>query len=770
MAVNNPIARPDSDAIDFERLGAIIRKHVLWIVLILFATNLVAYLTIRYTKDLFESESELKLDVKQDATELGIKTVMEDQNLNLVSGEIEQIKSKLFFSRLADSMDLKVSYYSVGNVLKDEMYKRSPYLVSYSSVNKTHYDVPIYFDFIDQDQYQIKIGESKANGNFNQPLSLDGTSLLINKTNHYSDQDDNEYYFILNSKQKLVEYLSENIQVEPLNFNANTIRISFRDNNALKAHDIVNNVDSLYILYSNQQKNLANKQKIEWLDKELKQVEKRMEDYENYFENFTLTNKSSDLAADLQKTILSIHKVDSQRYDLNKKLLELNAILERVSSSNLALGNQSYKFLPDNLNKRLEDLSRLTKERDRLSLAYNENTFAFQQKEQELKASKDQVFDQLNHLKTDWLNTLAELSDRKATLEKDFATMPDKNTEFSKNQRFYKLFEEFYLSMMQSKAEFEIAQAGSTPDFKILSHATLPARPISPQKFLIVGIGLVAGLVLCIFFIGILYVVNNKITSAKEVERIAEVPMLGTIPASTQIQTNFHVISNPKSVISESLRTLRTNLEFFNSTKKNQVITITSTISGEGKSFLAMNLGGILALSKKKVILLDLDMRKPKAEKNNASNGTMGMSTILIRKNKWAECVEKTSLENFDFVPSGPHPPNPAELLLNGEFTGLLDELKTHYDYVVIDTPPVGLVTDGIMAMKRSDLSIYVFRANYSRQEFIDNMLRVIRLNKLTHVSSVLNAIQTGSHYYGYGYYENESGSQNRWKKLLRMK
>lgn len=770
MATNNPIARPDSDSIDFEKLGAIVRKHALWIVLILFSTNLIAYLTIRYTKDLFESESELKLDVKQDATELGIKTVIEDQNLNLVSGEIEQIKSKLFFSRLADSMDLKVSYYSVGNVLKDEMYKRSPYLVLYTTVNKLHYDVPVYFDFKGSNQYQIRIGEVVASGDFDKPIQIDGTSLLISKTNYYSDQDDNEYYFIINSKQQLVEYLSSNIQVEPLNFNANTIRISFRDNNALKAHDIVNNVDSLYILYSNLQKNLANKQKIEWLDKELKQVEQRMEDYENYFENFTLTNKSSDLSADLQKTILAIHKVDSQRYDLNKKLLELNLVLERVTSSHVALGNQSYKFLPDNLNERLEDLSRLTKERDRLSLAYNENTFAFQQKEQELKATKDQVFDQLNHLKTDWLNSLAELSNRKAKLEKEFTAMPDKNTEFSKNQRFYKLYEEFYLSMMQSKAEFEIAQAGSTPDFKILAHATLPTKPISPQKFLIVAIGVVSGLVLSVFFIGILYIANNKITSTKEIEQITEAPMLGAIPASTLTQTDFHVINNPKSVISESLRTLRTNLEFFNSNHKNQVITITSTISGEGKSFLAMNLGGILALSKKKVILLDLDMRKPKSERNKASNGSIGLSTILINKNKWSECVVKTSMENFDYVPSGPHPPNPAELLLNGEFTELLDELKKQYDYVVIDTPPVGLVTDAIMAMKRSDLSIYVFRANYSRQEFIDNMLRVIRLNKLTHVSSVLNAVPAGSRYYGYGYYENETGPQSRWKKLLRMK
>jgi capsular exopolysaccharide synthesis family protein len=422
--------------------------------------------------------------------------------------------------------------------------------------------------------------------------------------------------------------------------------------------------------------------------------------------------------------------------------------------------------LPDYINKRIEELNKITQDRDRLSLAYNENTFAFKQKEQELSALKDQLFTQLTKIKKDWLSTQAELSKQKESLEREFAGMPDKNTQFSKNQRYYKLYEEFYLSMMQSKAEFEIAQAGSTPDFKILSPATLPLIPISPKKFMILGIGLVAGIVLNFFFIGFLYLLNNKITSIKEVERGTQVPMLGAIPASRNtVDTMFHVIDNPKSMVSEAIRSLRTNLEFFNSTNRSKVITISSTTSGEGKSFLAMNLGGVLAMSNKKVVLIDLDMRKPKGDKYPMGDSTRGMSTVLIKKNSWKECLVKTSLDNLDFLPSGPHPPNPSELLLNGEFTDLLEELRKEYDFVVIDTPPVGLVTDGIMAMKRSDLSIYVFRANYSRHDFMDNLNRVVTINKLTHISSVVNALPINGSTYGYGYYEDRPKS--RWKKLL---
>jgi tyrosine-protein kinase Etk/Wzc len=770
------IKSPNStDSIDFEKLTAVFRKYLIWFILIFLATNLAAYLTIRYTKDLFESESELKLDIKSDATELGIKTMIEDQNVNIVSGEIEQIKSKIFFSKLIDSLDISVSYYSVGQVLKDEMYRRSTYLIKTTRINPAHYDLPIYVDFDGDNKFNIQLGNNSASsiqGSFDSPLEFEGTSLSIVKTKYFAENDGNTYYFVLNSLTSLTDYLSKNIQVDPLNFNANTIRISFRDHNALKAHVIVNKIDSVYIVYSNLQKNLANKQKIDWLNNELAQVEKRMEGFEDYFENFTLKNKSSDLNLDLKRTIAAINKVDSQRYELNKKLIELNSLLETITSGKVPTANQPYKFLPDYINNRIEELYKITQERDKLSLAYNENTFAFKQKEQELKSLKDQVFSQLTEIKKEWLNTLAELGRRKDILEREFAEMPDKNTQFSKNQRYYKLYEEFYLAMMQSKAEFEIAQAGSTPDFKILSSATLPEDPISPKRYLILGIGLVAGIVLNVFLIGILYLINNKITSSKEVERGTQIPLLGVIPNSRhKTETIFHVIDNPKSVVSEAIRTLRTNLEFFNSGNKSKVITISSTVSGEGKSFIAMNLGGVLALSRKKVVLLDLDMRKPKNEKYPAGNdSSKGMSTLLIKKNIWTDCVVKTSLENFDFIPSGPHPPNPSELLLNGEFTDLLEELKLVYDYIVIDTPPVGLVTDGIMAMKRSDLSIYVFRANYSKKDFMDNLQRTITINKLNHVATILNDMPVNSNYYGYGYYEDRTQQQGSWKKLLRIK
>jgi capsular exopolysaccharide synthesis family protein len=247
------------------------------------------------------------------------------------------------------------------------------------------------------------------------------------------------------------------------------------------------------------------------------------------------------------------------------------------------------------------------------------------------------------------------------------------------------------------------------------------------------------------------------------------VPLLAVIPESRHTtRTPFHVLDNPKSIVSEAIRTLRTNLDFFSVTSNTKTISISSTIGGEGKSFLALNLGGVIAMSRKKVVLIDLDMRKPKANiPFTIPDPQKGMSTALIRKYNVEDCIVPTGLENFDYVPAGPHPPNPSELLMNGDFTAVINRLKELYEFVIIDTPPVGLVTDGIMAMKKTDVSIYVLRANYSKKEFLQNIERIQKLHKIKNISVVFNAVPSNNKMYGYGYYEDQTPIKKTWKNIF---
>ena len=770
----NPVP---SDGIDFNKLRVIIWNNMLWIALIFIVVNAVAYLVVRYTKDLYESVSEIKLEVKNDASELGINTFSVDnaQNADLISGEIEILRSRLFLNKILDSMTLDVSYFSKGEVLNHELFENTPYQVTYYADQAVLYNTPIFLEKLDADNFVLRWGDpvNEVKGRFNKKVKLKNSEIILREKTDVAD-DDIDFFFVINSREVLLNYLASNLSVDPLNFSAKTIRISFRDNNPNKAQAIVQTIDDVYLNYSYEQKNLANTQKIDWLNNELLQIERKMEGFEDYFKKFTLQNKTNNLDEDLRKTISTINRIDSQRYEFSRRVDELDKLIDGLKTNEFVLTPSVRQVLPEYLFRALDETQELLVEQEKIRLSHTETTFAFRDREQQINSRLKKLNSQLTELRLDWLKKLQELNQRKKTLEYEFVNMPDKSTQFAKNQRFYKLYEEFYLSMMQSKAGFEIAQAGSILDFKVLTPATFSLRPISPNRLMIAGIGLMVSFVINIFFIGFLYIMNDKITNLQELEKFSGVPVVGVIPSSRHTsKDSFHVLTHPKSMVSEAIRTIRTNLDFFRSGKFSKLIAISSTISGEGKSFVAMNLGGAMALSHKKVLLIDLDMRKVKINQpTNVADYSKGMSTILIGKDQWRDCVLKTELETFDYIPSGPNPPNPSELLLHDIFPAMLEELRKNYDYIILDTPPVGLVTDGIQAMRYADISIYIFRANYSKREFLLNLQRITTINKITNVTSLLNAMPSAgekAYGYGYGYYDEGNERVGKIKSFFKV-
>jgi len=762
-----------AETLDFNKLLTILRTYWIWIVLIFIVVNSAAYLFIRYTKNVYRSDSEIKLDVKRDATGFGIKNIVEDPDVNIISGEIELIQSKLFLNRVLDKSSFQISFVSVGRVLNDEMYNNRPVNITLYADKHSFYNTKIEFSDAGDNHYKLNIPARNisADGIYGEKVVVGDLTMKLDKNESFIRGDEVGYYFIINSRDVLLDYLRNNLIAEPQNYDANTIRVSFKDYNPFKAQAVLNKIDSIYLQYSYEQKNLANKQKIDWLSNELNQIENRMEDYEDYFENFTLKNKTNDLDADLGRTILAMSRLDSQRYELTRRIRETEQLAIGIGQGNFIAPVWLRTMLPGTINNNLDKLADLEFEQERLKLSHHEVTLTFRQKQKAVESLRKTTIAQLSDLRTDWNRRLEELTTRKRSLEKEFAAFPDKNTEFTKNQRFYKLYEEFYLSLMQSKSQFEIAQAGTTPDFKILSPASLALRPISPNSVMIAGIGLVLSFVVNFLFIAVLYLLNNKITNLGELEKVKSAPVLGAIPVSRSVAGNgLHVLNYPRSMVSEAIRSLRTNLDFFNIKSKEKVIAISSTVSGEGKSFVAMNLGAVLGMSNKRVILIDLDMRKSKMDLLGQSvDPSKGISTILIRKHAWEDCVVSTALENLDFIPAGPHPPNPSELMLNNEFDELINSLRASYDFIILDTPPVGLVTDGIMAMRHADISIYVFRANYSKKDFLTNLRRIISLNKFSNITTVLNAVPGSGKTYGYGYYDDTELPKDKLRSLLQV-
>ncbi len=774
--LNASSGEPIAEMIDFGKLRDRIIRLIPLVLFLLIGCLAVAYISVRYTRPLFQSSSVLQIDIKSDAKVLGFKSF--DEDINVLAREIEIIKSRLFLNKVAEAINWEVSYFQYGDILFEERYPYIPFKVNVIQTTPDYTDRSIDLVILNNSEFNIELntpaGVFSKQYQFHDTVQIDMLKVVITPTMNYLDETDNRYFFKINSIPGLVNYLYANLTVEPLDFKAQTITVSFTDYNRDKASHILTAIDTLYIYYSQLEQNKANRQRIDFLNLQLRQTEEKLSDLEGYFENFTINNKTTNMDANLSRTILIMEQLDSQRFATQKRIELCNNLLDKiVKDSQFDLSPAEVMAFSPDLTAEMQRLNTLTEEKQILLSSYRDNTFAFQKKNDEIEFLKKRIFGYLETTRESLYTLLDQLKKRKANLEHEFVSLPGKRTEYTKTERYYTLYEEFYLSLIKNKAEFELAQAGTVTDFRILSSASSSAL-ISPNKILYYSIGVVAWLFISFLIISLGYLFDNKITSQQELERISAAFVLGSIPfyANKALKSSRLVINNNlKSEISEAFRTIRTNLEFLNGHSNKTIIAITSTISGEGKTFIAINLGGIISLRGQKVLLLDLDMRKPRfQEVFPEAHTSKGLSTILINKHTIEECIQETLVQNLHYIAAGPIPPNPSELILGGSFDKLIEKVCESYDTIIIDTPPVGLVTDGIQALKIATLPIYVFRAGHSKKIYLQNVNRLVKVNKIKNLALILNSVKkTSADSYGYGknYYEVEKPSN--WKKIREL-
>ena len=762
------------EGIDMSKVIHTLRRGIPWIILILLFTNTLAYFYIRYTRPVYESNSILRLNIKSEANILGFSSFGQGQNVNGLAGEIELLRSNLFFNRVVDALDMDISYYAYGRVLFQERYGNSPFKVEYQLKDASLLDKPIDIELINQDQFVLSYdlgGERFSRAyTFGEEIVHPSYELVVKLTHNFSsDLVGTSYYFTINSDQALVSYLSSNIIAEPLNFNAKTIKVGFQGYDRQKIRDLVTVIDSVYLQYSKEKKNQATEQKLIFLEDQLSAIEERLSTYESYFENFTIDNKITSLKSEIGEAIVQMEELEKAKFQALNTLEAINSLSEKVENEELIFTEpSSFVNYPGDISGMIKQLNALLNDRELTLSSYKENTFAMQLKEQKIQILKQDMLNLIVSYKVKLRDQIEGLEEKKDELEQEFVRLPSKDTQYGKNQRYYDLYVNTFFSLIQKKNELEIARAGTVTDFVVLMPATLPAVPVAPEKLTVLGVGIVSGIILSLAFLVLGYVLNNKVSSQSELEKIVDVPVLGSIPRTnpTNGSQGLVVSQSPKSYVSESFRSIRTNMHFMGLKDKSKVISVTSTVSSEGKTFVVSNLAYIIALSGKKVILIDVDLRQPKVHHNfDLDNTEKGLSTHLIGQYTLEECINNTSIAGLDVVTAGPVPPNPSELIASPTFTEMLNQLKTEYDVIMLDTPPVGLVTDGVLVMEKADIPIYVFRADYSRRNFVSTLHKLHKTRKFPNLSVILNDkdASSGRDYsyakYGDGYYtvENET-------------
>ncbi|OJJ20929.1 hypothetical protein BKI52_10135 [marine bacterium AO1-C] len=785
-------------SIDLEKIWEILKKSILWMLLLPLLTLSVAHIWLRYTKPIYESSSNLKLAIKDEGVQmLGIKQLITNNNSNgNLIGEIEFIRSQIIFNAVINTMDLWVSYYEQGNILEAEYYTNAPFkVVDYKIKAPVYYDKKFNIRIKNQNEFELsfQVGTNlkKQIYKFDQTINHSGLSFKVIKTPFYKKRFHNiPFYFKLNSRQTLIDYLNKNLQVGILNRSARIIGVNFRDYNPLKASNIVHVIDTIYLQKTLENKKRANIQQKEYLNRRLNEIEDSMRNYEGKIQAFKLKLKTNDVNEKLEKSVQEIEELLKQKLALSDELAgikELENLMEQDKELVLYLPETSAGL--QGLTQIMNQINKLQEEKKLLDLKVNNSSMVFKDVNKKLDIQKEKATRIITKARKSIYKKIVDIQSRIRELENAFGALPAQEAEYKRIERLYGIYEGYYLQMLNRKAEIGISEAGIVPEFVVLKEANVPVTPISPRKFLIYAIAGGFGIFLSFALVVIRYLLHNKVTNLRELERATKVPILGTVPRYRHRKlkyTKLLVHHNPKSSLNESLRSIRTNLAFLlpqaqasSKDSRSNIISVTSTISGEGKTFIATNLGGIIAMSDRKVILLDCDMRKPKVHIAFDEDNNVGVSNILIKQNSLQECIKSTEIKQFDFIAAGPTPPNPSELLLREDFDQLIEDLKSIYDVILIDTPPVGLVTDGVLIMQKVDVPLYVVKAHYSRKIFGKGIDKLVESHNFRNLSIVLNSVKhaTGyggykygygyGNYYGGGYYEDKQTNNGLLAKLF---
>ncbi len=792
-----------NDELDLKLFFYIAKRNILFPVIFIILSLAGAWLYLRYTPPIYQTSAILQLGSQNEVSRILPTANIYDDDM---AKQIELMRSSVFLQRALSKLPIQITYFSKGRVLNSELYRNAPFSVNVEVKNTSIYGVPIYVDFISRDNIVLSFGlkgedikrDVHINGFTSLPemdiqIEIQNFNIIKEQQNVFSR---NSYFFILNNPDNLVPAYSRDIKINVLNAAAKTIQIGYQGTNAQKASDIVNVIAEEFSIYDLEKKAESANNILAFIDQQLEMLFEKLSDSEIKLEQFKKEHGIDEVTltplptlqgrmADLESQVVDLQMEYSIFTEIERSLdVEDDIDIFRLIA---ILAGSEFSGV---VSRMLQTLQDLLIEREQLLYEVTPESNQINSLNHQISIQKRMLIESISTLKNNLDNRMSEINEKVKSYE-DFLMQQGGRyslIEYSMLQRVHSINERFYNQLVEKKAEYSISKAGYVSQSILLEKSRVPGQPILPKPKGIYVSSLIAALFFGIGIFLLKYLFYNEIPSLHDILKYTSVPVIGVIPRyKSEIPPNqLLVLKKPKSLISEALRAIRTNLQFINNDEGPKLVAVTSTISGEGKTFFAMNLAGILAFSNKKVIVIDLDMRKPKIHLGFNVENIKGVSTILSNIDTIDDCIQSSKVKNLEFITAGPVPPNPSELILTPRMDEMINYLKEKYDYVIVDNPPVGIVTDGMKSILMSDYPIYIFKANYSKRMFIENVNRLFSESQINKLSVVLNAVDSEyssygydkgysyGYYYGgygsgYGYYDDQVHGTKKgfWKKLL---
>ncbi|MFH2141006.1 MAG: polysaccharide biosynthesis tyrosine autokinase [Bacteroidota bacterium] len=759
------------DTIDIKKFVFKIIANWYWFIVTITISLLITYYINRYSDPIYKVSASILIKDKESSLSGGVETIISDLGLysrarrKNVENEIGILKSYSIANMAIKALDFKISYFGIGRIRTPERYQNAPFKVELDTTKINSVNYPVYVQVVSKDEYSLEINGGnnvKKNIRFEDWYNSENFNFKISLVDEFVDEDvfSTRYYFIINDLNKLTNQYRTKLNIETTDKKSSVLLLSTQGYVAQKEVDYLNTLCDAYIQSDLDERNSIAINTIKFIDEQLMQITDSLTNVEDRLLNFRQANKTVDISREGANLFEKLEKLQTEWATIKIQLEYYDYILGYLKKDINYTDVLAPSVMGINdplLNSLVKQLNELYTEKGVTEYSSTEKNPSINLINIKIENTRQALLQNVENIIDGTKISLNSVESRIKKSEAEIRKLPVTEKELVNIERKFELNDNIYTYLLEKRAEAGISKASNIPDNKVLDYALIEnASQVAPKKSLNYTIALIIAILIPLIIIIIRDFFNDKIIERKDVEDHTSVPIIGTIGHNDK-GTELVVHEKPKSAIAESFRTIRTNLQYMTAGKEVgcKVINISSTVSGEGKTFCAVNLASILAMSEKKTLIMGVDLRKPKLHKEFGVTNNKGLTTYLIGKDKLEDIIVNTDIENLDFIPAGPVPPNPAEMIDTKKMADLMGELQKIYDYIVLDTPPVALVTDALLLNKFTSINIFVVRQNYSSKSVLKFVNDLFAEKDMKSLSILINDVKVPSYYgyrSGYGY------------------
>jgi tyrosine-protein kinase Etk/Wzc len=738
-----------------------------------------AYIYLRYSVPKYQSKTTLKFDKKQNDLSSALSDL---DNLGIGLGNADELKSEAavvnsrpILMQVVKNLNLNVEYFTTGEIKDSQLFLNAPITAKILTYNNKKFISSQYtIKDVKGDQFTLQSDKQKnITGKFNIPLQLDFGTVVLQRNSAIAFKSD--YKIIFSSPIEKVKKLEKTVDVNLPDEKAMLMEISLIGSLPEKSEAILNEVTKQYNIDGQKDKNLQAQNTQEFIDKRLEVITKDLSGVENQKEDFQNRNRIVDLQAQAE---LALQNTSEN----TKVLLQQQAQLDLLNSLSAEALKSNNQLMPSNLglNPSLEQsisqYNLLIISRNKtLKQATNENPAVIEMN-REIASLKNIIRDNINEQKQTVQMGIAQLQNQITTSNNVIEKVPGQSKVYRGIERQQNLKEQLFLFLLQKREENAINLSVDVPKAKIVNPAFTMDIPVSPKKDIILLGAFFLGILIPFAIFYLLFMLDDKIYNRDDIKERSGLGVLVDIPSLKDNESHL-VQKNDFSELAEAFRVLVSNLKFVLPAKDSaKVIMVTSSVKGEGKTLVSVNLALTIANKNGRALLIGSDIRNPQIQRYDSEPvKRKGLTEYLYDESVNVEDLIHTSTTNpsCDVIYAGSIPPNPQELLSNGRYQKLIEQMSSQYAYIIIDSAPLMLVLDTLSIADTADATLYVVRSGVSKNILISFANDLVRDSKLTNVSFVVNDVSRRAGGYGYNYsygygYSQTKDKSSWWKKIFK--